>query len=78
MSKKYKKSNLIVGALLIYTTFVAIYFVFISDVAMDMERTLTIVFSYAIIAILGVVLRKKERLKNDREDDLNNNKKKLT
>lgn len=75
MSKKYKKSNLIVGALLIYTTFVAIYFVFISDVAMDMERTLTIVFSYAIIAILGVVLRKKERLKNDREDDLNNNKK---
>lgn len=74
MKKKYRKSSLIVGALLVYTTAVAIYFLLILDRENTMEHYFTIGFSYVIIYLLWLVLRRREKLTQEREDSINTNK----
>ncbi|WP_245531226.1 hypothetical protein [Bacteroides sp.] len=72
MKKKRKKSNWIVGALLIYTTLVAFYFLVFVERQNTMEEYLTIGFSYLIILILWFVLRKKEKYAQEREKEMGN------
>lgn len=76
MSNKKRKSSIIVGALLAYTTVVAFYFLVLSERENDMEHYLTIGFSYVIIYLLWIVLRRRERLAKEREDSLTHKKEK--
>lgn len=75
MAKKVKKSTWIISALLIYNTLVGLYFLVYLDRPNTKEEYLTIFFGYVIIIILGFVLRRKERLKQRREEDLKNSQK---
>ena len=68
--KKYRKSIWLPVALLVYTTAMAVYFTEISDT----EKYLTVGLSYMIIALLWIVLRKKEKAEERRERDLENKK----
>lgn len=76
MSKKIKKSSIIVGALLVYTTVIAFYFLVFSDKGFDMEYYLTIGFSYVIIYLLWIVLRRREKIAKKRGDSIINKKEK--
>jgi Ca2+/Na+ antiporter len=73
VKKKLRKANIIAGALFIYTTVVAIYFLFFLDRENTMEHYLTIGFSYLIIYVLWLVLRKKEQLAQKRKEGTNQN-----
>ncbi|WP_178798293.1 hypothetical protein [Bacteroidaceae bacterium] len=72
--RKYKKSIWLPVALLIYVTAMAVYFIPRNTEISDMEKCLTVGFSYVIIALLWLVLRKKEKAQERRERDLGNNK----
>lgn len=72
--RKYKKSIWLPVALFIYVTAMAVYFIPRNTEISDMEKYLTVGFSYVIIALLWLVLRKKEKAQERRERDLGNNK----
>ena len=61
MSKKFKKSVWMPLAFFIYTTGLAVYFLPRITEISDAEKWGTIGISYAIIALLWFVLRKKEQ-----------------
>lgn len=67
--KKYRKSIWLPVALLVYTTAMAVYFI-----PRNTEKYLTVGLSYMIIALLWIVLRKKEKAEERRERDLENKK----
>lgn len=71
--KKYRKSIWLPVALLVYTTAMAVYFIPRNTEISDTEKYLT-VGSYMIIALLWIVLRKKEKAEERRERDLENKK----
>lgn len=72
--KKYRKSTWLPVALLIYTTAMAIYFIPRNTEISDTEKYFTVGLSYAIIALLWIVLRNKEKVQERRERDLENKK----
>lgn len=62
--------------LLIYTTGMAIYFLPRNTEISDTEKWLTIGSAYLIVALLWWVLRKKEKLMEQRNKDIENTYKK--
>ena len=62
--------------LLIYTTGMAIYFLPRNTEISDTEKWLTIGAAYLIVALLWWVLRKKEKLMEQRNKDIDNTYKK--
>jgi len=68
--KKYKRSVWLPLLLLLYTTGMAIYFLPRNTEISDLEKYGTIGLSYVIIALLWLLLRKKEKLAEKREEDL--------
>ena len=66
-----RKPNLIIALLFIYTTCMYIYF-FPRNSEMDSVEKWTIVgVSYALLAALWFLLRRRERLRREREEDMN-------
>lgn len=74
--KKYKKSTWLTTLLFIYVTAMAIYFLPRNTQTGDLEKYLTVAASYLILALLWYVLRRKERLADEREKDIEENSKK--
>lgn len=73
--KKYKKSNWLTILLLVYVTAMAVYLVPRNTQHSDVEKYITVAVSYAIVILLWFVLRKKEKLAEERNKDLENKKK---
>jgi len=73
--KKIKKSTWLCVALFIYVTAMAIYLVPRNTQVSNMEKYATVGFSYVIVLILWLVLRKKEKLTEKRHRDLEESKK---
>ena len=81
MRKKFKKSVWMPLALFIYTTGMAVYFLPRNTEICDAEKWGTIGISYAIIALLWFVLRKKEQQMeayNKKMEDTYKNKNQIT
>ena len=74
--KKFRKSTWMPMILLIYTTGMAIYFLPRNTEISDTEKWLTIGAAYLIVALLWWVLRKKEKLMEQRNKDIENTYKK--
>ena len=74
--KKFRKSPWMPLILLIYTTGMAIYFLPRNTEISDTEKWLTIGAAYLIVALLWWVLRKKEKLMEQRNKDIENTYKK--
>lgn len=72
--RKYRKSTWLPVALLVYVTAMAVYFLPRNTEISDMEKYMTVGLSYVIIALLWIVLRKKEKVQERREHDLENKK----
>lgn len=73
--KKYKKSNWLTILLLVYVTAMAVYLIPRNTQISDVEKYITVAVSYAIVILLWFVLRKKEKLAEERKKDLENKKK---
>ena len=73
---KFRKSTWMPLILLIYTTGMAIYFLPRNTEISDTEKWLTIGAAYLIVALLWWVLRKKEKLMEQRNKDIENTYKK--
>ena len=81
MRKKFKKSVWMPLAFFIYTTGMAVYFLPRNPEISDAEKWGTIGISYAIIALLWFVLRKKEQQMeayNKKMEDTYKNKNQIT
>lgn len=74
MKKKLKKSTWITLALFIYVSIMAVYFLPRNSVIGDTEKYITLGASYLIVALLWFVLRRKEKFKEEREEDMNRKK----
>lgn len=74
--KKYKRSSWLTIVLLVYVTAMAIYFLPRNTQTGNTEKYLTVAASYVIVALLWFVLRRKERLAAEREEDIKRNSKK--
>ncbi len=70
--RKYKKSLWLTTLLFIYVTAMAIYFLPRNTQTSDLEKYLTVGGAYIIIFLLWFVLRRKERLISEREQNLTN------
>lgn len=70
--RKYRKSTWLPVALLVYVTAMAVYFLPRNTEISDMEKYVTVGFSYVIIALLWIVLRQKEKAQERRDRDLEN------
>ncbi len=68
--RRYKRSVWLPFLLFLYTTGMAIYFLPRNTEIGDLEKYGTIGLSYVIIALLWLLLRKKEKLAEKREEDL--------
>lgn len=67
--KKIKKSTGLCTALFLYVTATAIYLVPRNHGISDIEKYLTVAVSYVIVALLWFLLRKKERLVEQRRNE---------
>lgn len=68
--KKFRKSNLLTILLFIYTTIMYIYLFPRNHEMSDTKKWIIVATSYAVLAILWFVLRRRERLRNERENEL--------
>lgn len=68
--KRYRKSNWLTILLLVYVTAMAVYLVPRNTETGDMEKYITVAVSYVIVVLLWFVLRKKEKLADERKKDL--------
>lgn len=68
--KKYRKSNWLTILLLFYVTAMAVYLVPRNTEIGNTEKYITVAVSYVIILLLWFVLRKKEKLADERKRDL--------
>ena len=73
MLLRTKKPWLIPLCLFIYTTVMFIWLLPKNQEASDMEKILTVVVAYAIIGGLYLLLRKKDKLAKERENDIHQN-----
>lgn len=71
--KKIKKSTGVTVALLIYITATAVWLLPRNTEVSITEKCLTVAFSYLIVLVLWLVLRKKEQLQRRREEDEQSN-----
>jgi hypothetical protein len=67
---KFKRYQTIPGFLFVYTTVMAICFLTKNGEMSSTEKWITFGVSYVIIILLYFVLRRKERLKREREEDM--------
>lgn len=68
--KRYRKSNWLTILLLVYVTAMAVYLVPRNTETGDTEKYITVAASYVIVLLLWFVLRKKEKLADERKKDL--------
>lgn len=70
MRKKIKKSFLLPFILFLYTTAMAVYFLPRNTELSDKEKWGTIGMSYVVVALLWWVLRKKEKMMEKRNQEI--------
>lgn len=70
MKRKFKKSFWMPFILFLYTTAMAIYFLPRNTELSDQEKWGTIGMSYVVVALLWWVLRKKEKLMEKRNQEI--------
>ena len=68
----YKKHKLIVGLLFVYMTGMYIYFFPRNNEMSDVEKWVIVGVSYLLLVILWFVLKRRDRLRGRREDEINN------
>ena len=68
----YKKHKLIVGLLFVYMTGMFLYFFPRNNEMSNGEKWAVVAFSYLLLVILWFVLKKRDRLRGRRENDVNN------
>lgn len=68
--KRYRKSNWLTILLLVYVTTMAVYLVPRNTETSDTEKYITVAVSYVIVLLLWFVLRRKEKLADERKKDL--------
>ena len=68
----YKKHKLIVGLLFVYMTGMYIYFFPRNNEMSDVEKWAVVGVSYLLLVILWFVLKRRDRLRNRHEDEINN------
>ena len=68
----YKKHKLIVGLLFVYMTGMYVYFFPRNNEMSDTEKWVIVAVSYLLLVILWFVLKRRDRLRNKREDEINN------
>lgn len=66
-----RKPNLIIVLLFIYTTCMYIYFFPRNNEMDSVEKWVIVGVSYALLAALWFLLRRRERLRREREEDMN-------
>jgi ABC-type nickel/cobalt efflux system permease component RcnA len=76
MRRKIKKSTLSALALFVYVTAMAVYFLPRNTEIGLTEKYVTLGASYVIVLALWLVLRKKERLRERRNEEYNKSKNK--
>ena len=67
--KKFKKSTGLTGALLIYVSATAAYFLPRNTEISNTEKYVTVIASYVIVLALWLVLCKKEELQRKRREE---------
>lgn len=68
----YKKHKLIVGLLFVYMTGMYVYFFPRNNEMSDTEKWAIVAVSYLLLVILWFVLKRRDRLRSKREDEINN------
>ena len=68
--KKRRKSTWLILVLFVYVTGMMIYLIPKNQEISDIEKYITIGVSYVILFLLWWVLRRKENLKRQREEDI--------
>ncbi len=68
-----KNHNITIAVLFIYTTCMYIYFFPRNNEMSDMEKWSIIGVSYATLVLLWFLLRRRNRLRREREDDTRDN-----
>ena len=69
----FRNPNVTVAILAIYTAIMYIVLIPQNKEVSDTEKTVTVVASVGMLALLWVLLRKREKLRKQREEDLKNN-----
>lgn len=72
--KKRRKSTWLILVLFVYVTGMMIYLIPKNQEISDIEKYITIGVSYVILFLLWWVLRRKENLKRQREEDIEQSK----
>lgn len=67
----YKKHKLIVGLLFVYMTGMYVYFFPRNNEMSDVEKWAIVAVSYLLLVILWFVLKRRDHLRNKREDEIN-------
>ncbi|AVM52384.1 hypothetical protein JN06_02004 [Bacteroides zoogleoformans] len=67
--RKIKKSTGLIGALFVYVTITAAYFLPRNTEISATEKYVTVAASYVIVLLLWLVLRKKEELQRKRREE---------
>ena len=70
----FRNPNVTVAILAIYTAIMYIVLVPQNKEMSDTEKTVTVAASVVMLAVLWVLLRKREKLRREREEDMNRNK----
>lgn len=68
----YKKHKLIVGLLFVYMTGMFVYFFPRNNEMSEVEKWVMVGVSYLLLVILWFVLKKRDSLRNKRDDEFNN------
>lgn len=67
--KRLRKSNWLCLVFLIYVTVMAVYLLPRNTEISNTEKYVTVIVSYAIVGLLWLVLRKKEKLAEERKKE---------
>ena len=70
----FRNPNVAVAILAIYTAIMYIVLIPPNKEVSDTEKTVTVVASVGMLALLWVLLRKREKLRREREEDMDRNK----
>lgn len=65
-----RKPGLVIALLFIYTTGMYLYFFPRNNEMSDTEKWTIVAVSYALLLLLWYLLRRKERLRREREEDM--------
>ena len=70
----FRNPNVTVAILAIYTAIMYIVLIPQNKEVSDTEKTVTVVASVGMLALLWVLLRKREKLRREREEEMDRNK----